>query len=325
MAPKKNPKPKTRRHGQSSVPQPTAANKLDNSRPSMSSSITSGRSAQSTARSYRDNDRVTRGNTQHTRPPTAEDSHYMSPSLKAQLKDMDQAFAQATKSITGTSQHSSTSSRVRDNPVQYFLNKLDIDMTIAYSFALTSARDIMDYGAHDTHDMLRMLHRKELENEQLVTSLLKIKTAGHILNHMLEQGHNSIPNAIIKQVQRHPYNDTALDKYLQIITGENTFPVFRNLFSRHYRQERLAFLTESEFRNPNNFPSSIAKSSPPSSVVTSAPRHHSPSARSIKSSKDDRFAFLPKPDYTRHAIDDNPTPTKDNTTFDDDDITHEPL
>jgi hypothetical protein len=166
MAPKKNLKPpKTRKHGQPTVPQPTntAADKLDTSRPSRLSSITSGRSVQSTARSHQDNDRVTRGNTQHTHPPTAEDSHYMSPSLNAQLKDMDQVFAQATKSITGTSQHSSTSSRVRDNPVQYFLSRLDIDMTIAYSFALTSARDIMDYGANDTHEMLQMLHERTRE------------------------------------------------------------------------------------------------------------------------------------------------------------------
>jgi hypothetical protein len=72
MPPKKNPKSsKTCRHGQLTVPQPTniAADKLDTGRPSMLLLITSGRRVQSTVRSHRDNDRVTRGTTKHTRPP----------------------------------------------------------------------------------------------------------------------------------------------------------------------------------------------------------------------------------------------------------------
>ena len=153
MPSKRNPRPpKTPKHGQPTVPQPTntAVNNPNTSRPSMTSSITSGRSAQSTARSNRDDKRVTRATPKHTQPPTEEDSYYTSPSLKEQIKVMDQEFAQATKSITEMSHHCSTSSRVRDNPVHYLFTKLGIDVASAYSVALTSARDIMDYGADDT-------------------------------------------------------------------------------------------------------------------------------------------------------------------------------
>ena len=327
MPSKRNPRPpKTPKHGQPTVPQPTntAVDNPNTSRPSMTSSITSGRSAQSTARSHRDDKRVTRATPKHTQPPTEEDSYYTSPSLKEQIKVMDREFAQATKSITEMSHHSSTSSRVRDNPVHYLFTKLGIDVASAYSVALTYARDIMDYGADDIQELFHRFHKKDLENEQLVISLLKIKTAGHVLNHLLEQGHNSIPNSIIKRVQRHPHNDTALENYVHVITCEKTFPIFRTLFTRQYHQERMAFHTESELRSLHNYPSSIAKSSPPSSVVTPAPRHQSPSARSLQPSKDDRFAFLPKPDFRRHTVDNNPTPTKDNTTCDDDDITQDP-
>jgi hypothetical protein len=86
---------------------------------------------------------------------------------------------------------------VRDNPVHYLFTKLGIDVASAYSVALTSALDIMDYGADDTQELFHGFHKNDLENEQLVISLLKIKTAGHVLNHLLEQGHNSIPNSMI--------------------------------------------------------------------------------------------------------------------------------
>ena len=87
---------------------------------------------------------------------------------------MDKEFAQATKSITEMSHHSSTSSRVRDNPVHYLFTKLGIDMASTYSVSLTSTQDIMDYGADDTQELFQRLHKKDLENEQLVISLLKI-------------------------------------------------------------------------------------------------------------------------------------------------------
>ena len=118
MPSKRNPRlPKTPKHGQPTVPQPTntAVDNPNTSRPSMTSSITSGRSAQSTVRSHQDDKRVTRANPKHTQPPTEEDSYYTSPSLKEQIKVMDREFAQATKSITEMSHHSSTTHGAKTN------------------------------------------------------------------------------------------------------------------------------------------------------------------------------------------------------------------
>jgi hypothetical protein len=185
-------------------------------------SITSGRSAQSTARSHQDDKRVTRATPKHTHPPAEKDSHHTSSSRKEQVKVMEREFAQATKLFTEMSHYSSTSSRVRDNPVHYLLNKLDIDMTSAYYFTITSARDIMDYGTNDTQELFHMFYKTDLQNDQLVISLLKIKAVGHTLDHLPEQGHNSISTSIIRQFKRHPHNDAALGNCVHVITGEKT-------------------------------------------------------------------------------------------------------
>ena len=335
MFPKRLPQrpPKIPRHGQTTVPHPiTKLGKCRNqSRSSKSSSITSGRSMQSSARSYHDDKRVTRAKPKCTNPPTTEEnSYHMISSLGKRVKKLKRELAQITKLIAEISQHSSTSSstststRVCDSPLHYLLTILDIDTTSACSFGFITAQDIMEYGSNNTQELFHMFHRKDLENEQLVVSLLKIKATGHILNHLLEQGHNSIPKAIMKRVQRHPHNDTALDKYITAITGEKTFPVFRALFIRHYHQERKMFYTLLEHikYQADNYPSSIANSSPSSSTVTPAPRHHTSSVRSLRPSKDERFAFPPKPNLRSHIIEPVPTLTRGSTTYDKDDLIH---
>jgi hypothetical protein len=56
--------------------------------------------------------------------------------------------------------------------------------------------------------------------------------------------------------------------------------------------------------------------------VTPASRHRTPSVRSLRPSRDERFAFLPKPDLRSHIVKPVPTPTRDSTTYDDDDLVH---
>jgi hypothetical protein len=97
------------------------------------------------------------------------------------------------------SHHSLTSSRVRDIRIHYLLTTPDIDTTSAYSFGFISAQDFMDYGTNNTQELFHMFHKTDLENDQLVAFLLRIKAVVHTLDHMLEQGHNSIPKTILKQ------------------------------------------------------------------------------------------------------------------------------
>jgi hypothetical protein len=203
---------------------------LDTSRPSFMLSITSGRSAQSTACSHREDKRVTHAAYKHTNPSSEENSHHTLSSLKEQVKVMEWELAQATKVISEMSHHSSATTRVRDNP-------------------------------------------------------------------------NNVT----------------------VISGDTTFPVFCTLFSWRYLQERkmlYALLEHSKYQQ-DNYPYSIANSSPPSSVVTPALRHHTPSIKSLQPSGDKRFAFLPKPDLRSHTVECVPTPARDNPIYDDNNLVQE--
>jgi len=155
MFPKRLPQrpPKIPRHGQTTVPHPiTKLGKCRNqSRSSKSSSITSGRSMQSSARSYHDDKRVTRAKPKCTNPPTTEEnSYHMISSLGKRVKKLKRELVQITKLIAEISQHSSTSSstststRVCDSPMHYLLTILDIDTTSACSFGFITAQDIME-------------------------------------------------------------------------------------------------------------------------------------------------------------------------------------